>query len=184
MADTINILGICGSLRKNSRNSALLHYVSDMQFQDVNFEQADLQQIPFFNEDIDGIPTAVTQLYAQMEKADAFLFACPEYNYSYAPALKNAIDWASRVKDNRLLGGKPAGILGAGGGMGTSRAQYHLRQVCVFADIRVLNKPEVFMNAFAGAFDEQTGRLVGETEQGKVRTLVEAVVKAVRFLKG
>lgn len=184
MVDTINILGICGSLRKKSRNSALLQYVSDAKLEGIHFEQADLLDVPFFNDDIGETPSAVSQLYTQMEKADAFLFACPEYNYSYAPALKNAIDWASRAKDNVLLGGKPAGILGAGGGMGTSRAQYHLRQVCVFADIRVLNKPEVFMSAFAGAFDEGSGKLIGEAEQGKVRALVEAVVKAVRFLKG
>jgi chromate reductase len=88
-----------------------------------------------------------------MATADALVLACPEYNYSIAPALKNALDWASREPNNALLAGKPAAILGAGGGMGTSRAQYHLRQVCVFLDLHPLNKPEVFANAFAGAFD-------------------------------
>ena len=98
-------------------------------------------------------PAAVDKLLAQMATADALVLACPEYNYSIAPALKNALDWASREPNNALLAGKPAAILGAGGGMGTSRAQYHLRQVCVFLDLHPLNKPEVFANAFAGAFD-------------------------------
>ena len=92
-------------------------------------------------------------LIRQVTEADALVLACPEYNYSIAPALKNALDWASREPNNALLAGKPAAILGAGGGMGTSRAQYHLRQVCVFLDLHPLNKPEVFANAFAGAFD-------------------------------
>lgn len=180
MKAPINILGICGSLRKSSRNRGLLQYVSENVPDDVHFEQANLLEIPFFNEDITTPPAAVTQLFDQMERADAFLFACNEYNYSYAPALKNAIDWASRAKDNHLLRAKPAGIMGAGGGMGTSRAQYHFRQVCVFVDIRVLNKPEVFLRAFSDAFDKATGQLVGEAEQEKVRALLETLVLAVK----
>ena len=57
-----------------------------------------------------------------------------------------------------MLAGKPVAILGAGGGMGTSRAQYHLRQVCVYLDLHPLNKPEVFANAFAGGFDPVRGK--------------------------
>ena len=64
-----------------------------------------------------------------------------------------------------MLAGKPVAILGAGGGMGTSRAQYHLRQVCVYLDLHPLNKPEVFANAFAGGFDDygdvRDARLLG-----------------------
>ena len=89
-----------------------------------------------------------------IERADALLLACPEYNYSLAPALKNALDWASRAPDNHLLAGKPLAILGSGGGIGSARSQYHLRQVCVFLDLHPLNKPEVFSNAFDGSFDE------------------------------
>lgn len=116
-------------------------------------QPADLSEVPFYNADLSTKPAAVDKLLAQMATADALVLACPEYNYSIAPALKNALDWASREPNNALLAGKPAAILGAGGGMGTSRAQYHLRQVCVFLDLHPLNKPEVFANAFAGAFD-------------------------------
>jgi chromate reductase len=91
------------------------------------------EQVPFYNADITDKPAAVQQLLAQLAQADALLLACPEYNYSMAPALKNALDWASREPDNKLLAGKAVAILGAGGGMGTSRAQYHLRQSCVFS---------------------------------------------------
>ena len=69
-----------------------------------------------------------------------------------APALKNALDWLSREPDLAPLTGKTACIVGAGGGMGTARAQYHLRQVCVYLNLHVLNKPELFSNAFTPAF--------------------------------
>ena len=92
-------------------------------------------------------------MLAQIEAADALVLACPEYNYSLAPAMKNILDWASREPQNQLMAGKAVAIMGAGAGMGTSRAQYHLRQVCVFLDLHTVNKPEVFANAFTGGFD-------------------------------
>lgn len=149
----INLLGICGSLRRQSCNSGLMRAAAERLPDGVTLETADLADIPFYNADIKDKPAGVARVLAQMAAADALLLACPEYNYSLAPALKNVLDWASREPGNALLAGKPVAIMGAGGGMGTSRAQYHLRQVCVFVDLHPLNKPEVFANAFAGAFD-------------------------------
>jgi chromate reductase len=135
---------------------------------------ADLQEIPFYNADLKEVPDSVQRLKDGLARADALLLACPEYNYSIAPPLKNALDWASREEDNVLLRGKPAAILGSGGGMGTARAQYHLRQVCVFLDIYPLNKPEVFSNAFDGSFDEQ-GTLVNPTIQELIVEQLQAL---------
>ncbi len=149
----LKLLGICGSLRRQSTNAGLLRAAMAELPEGVSMAIADLSEVPFYNADLSTKPASVDKLLAQMATADALVLACPEYNYSIAPALKNALDWASREPNNALLAGKPAAILGAGGGMGTSRAQYHLRQVCVFLDLQPLNKPEVFANAFAGAFD-------------------------------
>jgi len=149
----LKLLGICGSLRRQSTNAGLLRAAMAELPEGVSMEIADLSEVPFYNADLGSKPLAVDKLLTQMGAADALVLACPEYNYSIAPALKNALDWASREPNNALLAGKPAAILGAGGGMGTSRAQYHLRQVCVFLDLHPLNKPEVFANAFVGAFD-------------------------------
>lgn len=149
----LKLLGICGSLRRQSTNAGLLRAAMAELPEGVSMAIADLSEVPFYNADLSTKPAAVDKLLAQMATADALVLACPEYNYSIAPALKNALDRASREPNNALLAGKPAAILGAGGGMGTSRAQYHLRQVCVFLDLHPLNKPEVFANAFAGAFD-------------------------------
>lgn len=149
----LKLLGICGSLRRQSTNAGLLRAAMAELPEGVSMEIADLSAVPFYNTDLSEKPAAAQALLAGMEAADALVLACPEYNYSIAPALKNALDWGSREPNNMLLAGKTVAIMGAGGGMGTSRAQYHLRQVCVFLDLHPLNKPEVFANAFAGAFD-------------------------------
>jgi chromate reductase len=155
---TFKVLGICGSLRRQSTNMNLLRYAREHAPPGMQIEIADLSAVPFYNADITEKPAAVQTLLSQIGEADALLFACPEYNYSLAPALKNALDWGSREPDNHLMAGKPAAS------MGTSRAQYHLRQVCVFLDLHILNKPEVFCNAFSGSFD-QNGKLVDERIQ-------------------
>jgi chromate reductase len=116
----------------------------------------------------------VVRVLEQIGRADALVLACPEYNYSLAPALKNILDWASREPNNALLAGKPVAILGAGGGMGTSRAQYHLRQVCVYLDLHPLNKPEVFANAFAGGFNAD-GDLTDERIAGLITEQMQAL---------
>lgn len=178
----MNILAICGSLRKKSTNMGLLRYAQANAPEGSNITIADLSAIPFYNADITEKPAEVTKLLAQIGAADAYIFACPEYNYSIAPALKNALDWASREPENRLLNGKAVAIMGAGGGMGTSRAQYHLRQVCVYVNLYPLNRPEVFVNAFAGTFDDD-GNLTDEKIQGNVKTQLSALVEWATQLK-
>ena len=150
---THQILGISGSLRRQSCNSGLLRCAQSRLPEGVLMDIADLSDIPFYCADMQQKPASVERVLAQMAQAEAFVFACPEYNYSIAPALKNILDWASREAGNALLSDKPVALMGAGGGMGTARAQYHLRQVCVFLNLHPLNKPEIFSNAFAGAFD-------------------------------
>lgn len=150
---TLKLLGISGSLRRQSTNSGLLRAALAELPEGVSMDIAELSDIPFYNADLSEKPASVQRVLAQIDAADALVLACPEYNYSLAPALKNILDWASREPGNPLLAGKALAIMGAGGGMGTSRAQYHLRQVCVFLDLHPLNKPEVFASAFAGAFD-------------------------------
>ena len=179
----LNILAICGSLRAKSHNLTLLKYAQAHAPAGVKITIADLSAVPFYNADLAEKPAAVQQLLEQCEAADGFLFGCPEYNYSIAPALKNALDWASREPDNRLIAGKTAAIMGAGGGMGTSRAQYHLRQVGVFLDLHFVNKPEVFANAFAGTFDAQ-GMLTDEKVQKLIVQQLEALVSLMQNIKG
>lgn len=180
----LKFLGIAGSLRRQSRNAGLLRSAQVQLPAGVTMEVADLSDIPFFNADIEAVgrPASVARVLAQVGAADALVLACAEYNYSIAPALKNILDWASREPDNALLAGKPVALMGAGGGMGTSRAQYHLRQVCVFLDLKPLNKPEIFSNAFSAAFDAD-GNLADEKIAGLVAAQMQALAAWTRQLR-
>ena len=176
MNTDIHILGISGSLRRASRNTGLLRYAQQCFPENVRFTMADLSSMPFYNADIaDDKPEAVRVLIEQANKADAFVLACPEYNYSLAPALKNALDWLSREPDIKPVSGKAVAIMGAGAGMGTSRAQYHLRQVCVYLNLHPVNKPELFSNAFSSSFNE-AGDVVDPTLQGHIAELMKALL--------
>lgn len=180
---TLKLLGISGSLRRQSTNSGLLRAALAELPEGVSMDVADLADIPFYNADLSEKPASVSRVLAQIAAADALVLACPEYNYSLAPALKNILDWASREPNNGLLAGKAVAIMGAGGGMGTSRAQYHLRQVCVFLDLHPLNKPEVFASAFSGLFDAD-GNLTDPKLMQLVADQMRALVAWHRKLQG
>lgn len=175
---TIKLIGIAGSLRKASTNAGLLRAAKAALPANVSMDIADLTDIPFYNADITEKPASVQRVLAQIAEADALVLACTEYNYSIAPALKNILDWASREPDNALLAGKSVALMGAGGGMGSSRSQYHVRQCCVFLDLHPLNKPEVFSNAFTASFDAE-GNLVDENLIKLIGTQMQALIAQV-----
>lgn len=170
-SSSLRVLGISGSLRKGSFNTALLCAAIDLAPTGMTIETADIGDIPIYNEDLRtaGVPESVQKFRDAIAKADAILIVTPEYNYSIPGPLKNAIDWASRPP-NQPFSGKPLAIMGASGGQsGTMRAQYHLRQVAVFLDMHPLNRPEVFVrtaqdkvDANGRLIDEATRKLIGE----------------------
>jgi chromate reductase len=113
-----------------------------------------------YNQDVQdvGFPGPVLTFVDQVKAADVLVFSTPEYNYSVPGVLKNALDWLSRVPDNGVPG-KRAAIMGATPGkIGTARAQYHLRQIGVFLDLRFINRPEIMIGECVGKFDE-SGKL-------------------------
>ena len=124
----IRILGIIGSLRKDSYNLLALRAAQQMIPSGAVLETIGLRGIPIFNQDNEKAPSAsVLELKRRVYEADGILFATPEYNYSLPGALKNAIDWASRPYGESVWLGKPAAVMGASiGDLGTSRTQYHL----------------------------------------------------------
>jgi chromate reductase, NAD(P)H dehydrogenase (quinone) len=120
----IRIVGIAGSLRKNSYNAAALRATREFLPENVTMETVEIGDLPFFNEDVEsaGLPASVVAFKAKLAAADALLIATPEYNYGIPPILKNAIDWASRGES--AVYGKPVGILSASPSMlGGARAQ-------------------------------------------------------------
>src|SRR5712671_6307829 len=184
MSDSgISVLGICGSLRKASYNTAALRTAIALKPANMAVTVADISQIPPYNEDVraEGFPPPVETLRRQIAAADALLFACPEYNYSMTGVLKNAIDWASRPPDQPFAG-KPVAIMGAAAGMaGSGRAQYDLRRSCVFLDMHPLNKPEVLIGQAQTKFDAE-GRLTDEVGRGLIRDLLVALEQWTRLI--
>ncbi|SDR62726.1 chromate reductase [Rhizobiales bacterium GAS191] len=181
----IKILGICGSLRHASFNKAALREAIKLAPQGVTIEEADISQISPYNEDVfaKGFPAPVEALRRQIATADALLFVTPEYNYSMPGVLKNAIDWASRPP-SQPFAGKPVAMMGASMGMfGTGRAQYHLRQTCVFLDMHPINKPEVMIPAAQTKFDAN-GQLTDEPTRGFIAALLVALRDWALRLKG
>jgi chromate reductase, NAD(P)H dehydrogenase (quinone) len=172
----VKVLGICGSLRQNSKNMEALKFMASVAPQvGMEMQIADLTRIPFFNADTeDEKPPALETLLQQMVDADAFVLASPEYNYSYTPALKNALDWGSRLPGNIGFKQKAASIISVAGGLKGGRSQYHLRQVAVFLDLFVLNKPEVMMSGFDGTFDSE-GQLVDKVSKDLMVQQLEAL---------
>ena len=182
MSNPIKLVGVSGSLRKKSVNTGMLRAAQQSLPEGVSLEIVDLIDIPFYNADFPDRTPAVKRVLDQFAQADGFVFACPEYNFSIAPALKNILDWASREPGNPFLAGKSAAIMGAAGGMGSSRAQYHLRQVCVCLDLHLVNKPEVFGNAFNKSFDED-GNLLDIPLQQLIKAQMAALVALARRFK-
>ncbi len=155
----MKILGISGSLRKGSWNTAALHAAAELLPPEHELTIAGIGDLPLINQDLeqDGkFPASVERLRAEIAAADALLFATPEYNASIPAPLKNAIDWASRPANT--LAGKPAAIIGVSpGALGTSRAQYPLRQTLGVLNVQLLGQPEVFIGGAAQKF--QDGKL-------------------------
>jgi chromate reductase, NAD(P)H dehydrogenase (quinone) len=145
---TIDILGLSGSLRSGSFNTQLLRVAQDLTPAGAALEIYDFSDVPLYDGDVEaaGTPLAVRRLRDRIRAADAIVIATPEYNFSLPGVLKNALDWASRPYAENAWAGKPLAILGGGAGLGTSRAQDHLRHVAHALEMRVVRRPEIFIS--------------------------------------
>ena len=181
MSTPVRILGIAGSLRRESYNRAALRAATQLVPEDATLDVFELDGIPGFNQDEEHHPPAkVVAFKRRIREADAILIVTPEYNYSVPGVLKNAIDWASRPYGDSAWSGKPVAIMGASvGTIGTARAQYHLRQTFVFLNMFPINQPEVMIGNAAERFDAQ-GNLTDETTKDFIRQLLQNLVAWTR----
>jgi chromate reductase, NAD(P)H dehydrogenase (quinone) len=186
----MKVLGISGSLRRDSYNHALLREAAERLpagAELVEFER--LREIPPYDADLEAeaTPDAVAELRQAMRDADAMLVATPEYNHSIPGVLKNALDWASRPAGQSALMGKPAAVIGASTGMfGAVWAQAETRKVLgalggrvVEAELPVARAAELYRDGQLELSPEQSHQLeeilatlVAEVEQ--LRELVPA----------
>jgi chromate reductase, NAD(P)H dehydrogenase (quinone) len=153
-----NVLMICGSLRKGSFNRALMNALPALAPADMKLTEApSFRGFPLYDADLqaEGFPPDVTALADAIRAADAVIIIAPEYNYSIPGALKNAIDWVSRLPDQPFKE-KPVAIQSATGGpLGGARMQYHLRQAMIFLNAFSFGTPEIFVGQAPTKFDEK-----------------------------
>jgi chromate reductase len=157
----LSILGIAGSLRRDSYNRALLRAAAGLAPDGMRIEIFDLAEVPLYNGDVEarGDPEAVASLKQAVAAADGVLMATPEYNHGVPAVMKNAVDWASRPPRSAPLGGKPVGIIGASPGVtGSARGQSQLRQAFEFTNSYCMPQPELLVFKAHEKFDSE-GRL-------------------------
>jgi chromate reductase len=162
MAEELNVLVICGSLRKNSYNAALTRALPALAPPEMKL-----------------IPAPADAIRA----ADGVLFVTPEYNFSMPGGLKNAIDWVSRLKDQPFVE-KPVAIQSCSGGpVGGARMQYHWRMTMTFLKANIFGTPEIFIGNEASKFDPQTLELTDQPTREFVKMQLAAFAKFVVKMK-
>ena len=176
------ILGISGSLRERSYNTALLRAAAELAPPDVEIEIFDLAQIPLYNDDVEsaGDPEAVADLREAVAEADALLLATPEYNRGTSGVLKNTIDWLSRPALASVLRWKPVAVIGASSGRGgTRRAQQQVRDALLFPGAVVLEEPQVALPIAWERFDPDLN-LTDENAGAALTELLAGLVALTR----
>ena len=173
----MRVLGISGSLRRDSYNTKLLRAAEELlpPFAELTVWD-ELKAVPPFDEDdeLGPTPPSVASLREAVAEADAIVFATPEYNASVPGQLKNAVDWLSRPVATAALRGKPALVVGAStGAFGAVWAQAELRKVLATAGARVV-EAEVAVGHAPAKFDE-SGALVDEELNDQLREALDVL---------
>jgi len=170
------IVGLSGSLRAGSFNTALLREAARLAGDDVELEVVVPRDIPMYDADVEaaGMPPAAEALRTMVADADALLVATPEYNFSVSGVVKNAIDWLSRGGTASPLRHKATGILSSAGGSGGSHALKHLRQILSHNRVRVLADPEVRVRRGSEYFVD--GRLTDPGVEAEIVGLIGGVL--------
>ena len=171
------IIGISGSLRKNSFNSALLRVAAGMSSKDCRIEIVSIREIPLYDGDVEsvGFPPVVVELKNRIAVADGLLLATPEYNNSIPGVFKNAIDWLSRPASDipRVFGDRPVAVMGATPGPGgTSLAQAAWLPVLRTLGTRPWFGGRLLISGARNVFDE-AGNIRDEETRKRLQTFID-----------
>lgn len=182
----LNVVTLCGSLRSGSYNAMVARTLPLLAPAGMKIKASPpIDTLPHYNADIQAraFPEAVIALGQSIRSADGVVIVTPEYNYSIPGVLKNAIDWVSRLQDQPFKN-KPIAIQSASQGvLGGARAQYHLRQMMVFLEAMVFNRPEVMIASAKGKFEESHGELSDEPTRGLIKQQLAAFADFIHQLK-
>lgn len=186
MGTPLHFIGISGSLRKDSWNTALLRATEALLPEGVTMDIVSIRDLPLYDEDLDmpaasERPGAVRRFRDAVAAADALVIVSPEYNYSIPGGLKNALDWASRG-DDAPLRKKPVALMGATPGLwGTVRMQTAFLPVFLTLGMKVAEKPEVLVARADKKLDVQ-GKITDDTTREMVRKKMQALKDLVTSL--
>ena len=173
----MKILGICGSLRKESWNLKLLkNMLAEIEGRGVEASRFDLNSVPMFHPDVEaqGIPAEAEAFRDAVREADAVVIACPDYNGSMTATLKNAIEWLSRQRN--LMTGKVFFIIGTGPGRsGAPRMHMHASYSIESEGGYVLHAPRVLLPNVANFMDE-TGNITDPEVTDLLGQAAEALI--------
>ena len=177
------VITICGSLRKGSYNRIVMNALPGLAPDSMQIREAPpFADFPPYNADVQnstGFPAAVNTLADAIRAADGVIFNTPEYNFGIPGALKNAIDWVSRLP-NQPFAGKCVALQSASPGpVGGARVQYDMRRAMVFLDAFTLNKPEVFIGNCAQRIDDKAGKITDELTIGFIKQQLAAFAKFI-----
>ena len=175
------ILGLSGSLRKGSFNTALLRAAAQMMPPGADLEIGTIAGIPLYDGDLEaaeGLPEAVTALKARIKGSDGLLLASPEYNNSIPGVFKNAIDWTTRPAADieRVFGGKPVALMGASAGsFGTILSQNAWLPVFRTLGMDLWSGGRLMVPRAGTAFDE-AGMLVDDKVRVRLHKFLDGYV--------
>ena len=181
----MKILGISGSLRKGSFNTALLRACIPLVPQGVELEVGSIAGIPLYDGDLEaaqGIPAVVESLKTKIMQADGLLLVTPEYNNSMPGVLKNAVDWRSRPPADiaKIIGGRPEALMGASpGGFGTIRSQNAWLPVLRTLGTRTWFGGKMMVSRAGGVFNEG-GELTDESVRPQLQKYLAGFVAFIQ----
>ena len=147
---TVKLLGLSGSLRRDSANTAVLRTLQEALPAGATLNIFPLNDLPLYDEDLDTEtpPAAVAVFRAAIGAADGLIIASPEYNYGIPGGLKNALDWASRPYGRATIAGKPVLTLTASPAFtGGVRAQVQLNETVLAIGARLVQRPQTVIPA-------------------------------------
>src|ERR1700756_2915801 len=178
------VIAFSGSLRKDSYTTELVKAFKTLAPKDVELKIIDIGDLPFINQDLEtSLPPSVKKLHSAIEKADGVIFATPEYNRSYSPVLKNAIDWGSRPPGKNKWKKKPVAVIGCTPSfLGAFGAQNHLRQVLVYLDMVPVQQPEFYLSNIADKLDD-AGKLKDDETKKKISEVWAALIELIKASK-
>jgi chromate reductase len=180
MGNSRKVAVLVGSLRRESFTRKIAMTLVKLAPTELQLEIVEIGGVSFYNQDLETAPPADWIAFRdKLRAADAVLFATPEYNRSVPGVLKNAIDVASRPKEDNVFNGKPGAVISVSpGALSAFGANHHLRQMLVFLNVPTMQQPEAYIGGVAKLFDEK-GDLTNESTRQFLKNFIDAFAKWV-----